>query len=83
MCRLGFRHVRIRTSNPPGTYMGPPLNRQTIEGLAAHDTRERGPHTSVDQVATNNKITVLAMNPVRKTGRVNTLAIRHEHEFTK
>ena len=83
MRRLGLRHVRIRTSNPPGTYMGPPLNRQTVERLAAHDTRKRGPHTSVDQVATNNKITVLAMNPVCKTGRVNTLSIRLKHELTK
>lgn len=62
--------------------MGPPLDRQTIERLAAHDTRERSSHISIDQVATNNKITVLAMNPVCKTGRVNTLTIRLENEFT-
>lgn len=82
ICRSGLGHVRICASVPFGPYMGSPLNTEPFKGFATHDTWYRCSHRSVAPVPTDYKIPILAVYPVRQTGRMNSPPDRFESELS-
>ena len=80
--RSGLGYIGISTPEPFGPYMGPPLNTEPFEGLPTHDAWYRRSHSAIAAVPTDYKIPILAVDPVRQTGRVNAAPDRFESELS-
>jgi len=80
--RPRIRNIRIRASYPVISYMGPPLYRETVEHLAAHDTRKGYSHISIMKRPRHYEVSVLSVNPSRYTGRVNPLTPSINHQYS-
>jgi len=73
ICRLGFWRTLIGAPDPYLAYMGPPLNRISLEGLSAYHARDRDPVAAISPDALDHEIPKLTMDPVGHTRWVHAL----------
>jgi len=78
--RLG--EIGVCTSDPLRSYMGPPLDRHSVQDFATHNTRKGCTHSPVPKLTDNYEVSVLSVNPSGQTPGVNPLTSRLKHQFT-
>jgi len=82
MGRSRLWEIRVCTSDPLRSYMGPPLDRHSVQDFATHNTGEGCTHVPVPKLSNDYKVSIFPVNPSGQTPGVNPLTSRLKHQFT-